>query len=147
MVKVAQWTTMPEDTLLGTQVRTMVELASIRRKLDDRNLVILALIYEHASSLRELSRLIFNNHQVLAYACQENAAGEITLQVYDPNLPGRDDVVIQSQPVVVAELTSPSGSRVVMGVKSTQLVGGEFFHHVRGYFIMPYSPEKPPKEI
>ncbi len=147
MVKVAQWTTMPEDTLLGTQVRTMVELASIRRKLADRNLVVLALIYEHASSLRELSRLIFNNHQVLVYACQENAAGEITLQVYDPNLPGRDDVVIQSQPVVVAEVTSPSGPQVVMGLKSAQLVGGEFYHHVRGYFIMPYSPEKPPKGI
>jgi hypothetical protein len=147
IVKVAQWTTMPEDTLLGTQVRTAHELASIRQKLEDRNPVVLGLIYEHTSSLGELSRQIFNNHQVLAYACQENAAGEITLQVYDPNLPGRDDVVIQSQPVVVGEVSSPSGNQAVMGLKSSQLVGGEFLHHVRGFFSMPYLPEKPPKGI
>jgi hypothetical protein len=147
MVKVAQWTAMPDDTLLGTQVRTAYELASIRQKLEDRNPAVLALIYERASSLKELSRLVFNNHQVLAYACQENAAGEITLQVYDPNLPGRDDVVIQSRPLVVGEVITPSGPQAVMGLKSDQLVGDEFFHQVRGFFPMPYLPEIPPKGI
>lgn len=147
VIKVAQWTSMPEDTLLGTHARTAHELASIRQKLDDRNPVVLALIYEHASSLGELSRLIFNNHQVLAYASQEKATGEITFQVYDPNLPGRDNVVIQSQPVLVGEVTSSSGLQPVMGIKSTQLVGGEFYRHVRGFFAMTYMPEKPPKEI
>jgi hypothetical protein len=66
VVKVAQWTTLPDDTLVGTQRRTADELTQFRLRLDDENLVVLALIYDRASTLGELSRLIFNNHQVLA---------------------------------------------------------------------------------
>jgi hypothetical protein len=144
-VKVAQWTGLPDDTLVGTMRRTANEIRQICQKLDQGNLVILALIYEHASSLKELSGRIFNNHQVLAWACQQDESGEIMLQIYDPNLPGRDDVVIRSAPVVLGELNSPTGSIEVMGLKSTQLVGGEFYKDARGFFEMPYSPVKPPK--
>ncbi|MGE5124146.1 MAG: hypothetical protein ACM3H7_06475, partial [Acidobacteriaceae bacterium] len=82
-VKVAQWTSFPDDTLLGTQARTAEEFSSIRQKLDDRNLVVLALIYEHAGNIKELARLIFNNHQVLAYACQVDPSGDFITRVYD----------------------------------------------------------------
>ncbi len=67
-------------------------------------------------TLRELSRLIFNNHQVLAYAYQQDALGKISIHVYDPNLPGRDDVVIQCEPVVLGEVSSPSGTQTVTGL-------------------------------
>lgn len=147
VVKVAQWTSMPDDTLMGTQAHTADEFSSIRPILDDKNLVILALIYEHASTLRELSRLIFNNHQVLAYAYQQDASGEVTIQVYDPNLPDRDDVVIHSTPTSVGEITSPSGTQTVLGLKSVQQVAGSFYRDVQGYFAMPYTPVKPPKGI
>jgi hypothetical protein len=143
--KVAQWTSLPDDTLVGTMRRTADEFGQLRLTLDQGNLVILALIYEHASSLKELSRLIFNNHQVLAWAYQQDASEEVTIRIYDPKLPGRDDVVIRSEPVVLGEEAFHSGPQTVMGFKSTQLIGGEFYQAVRGFFEMPYSPIKPPK--
>jgi hypothetical protein len=147
VVKVAQWTSLPDDTLLGTQACTAVEFNSIRQKLDDKNPVVLALIYEHTSSLKELSRRIFNNHQVLAYAYQQDNSGAVAILVYDPNLPDQDDVVIQCEPVVLGEVTSSAGSEVVMGLKSIQLLGGAFYKQVRGLFAIPYAPEQPPKGL
>ena len=108
-------------------------------------MVILALIYARASSLKELSRLIFNNHQVLAYAYQQDAAGGITLHIYDPNLPAQDDVDIRCEPVAVGGENSVSDSHTIMGFKSTQLVGKEFYKEVRGFFAMPYTFVKPPR--
>ena len=147
VVKVAQWTSLPDDTPVGTMRRTADEFNHLRQKLDQGNLVILALIYEHATSLKELSRLIFNNHQVLAYAYQQDAAGTITIHIYDPNLPAQDDVDIHAEPVVVGEETSSNGARTVMGLKSTQQMSGKFYRDVRGFFDMPYTPVKPPKQI
>ncbi len=144
---VAQWTSLPDDTLVGTMRRTVDEFRQLRLKLDQGNLVILALIFEHATSLKELSMRIFNNHQVLAWAYDQDASCEIKIQVYDPKLPGRDDVVICSNPVVLGEVASPSGPQTVLGLKSIQLVGGEFFKDVRGFFEMPCTPVKPPKGL
>jgi len=147
VVKVAQWTSLPDETPVGTYRRTADEFSPLCQKLDEGNLVILALIYARATSLKELSRLIFNNHQVLAYACQQDATGEATIQIYDPNLPAQDDVVIHVQPVVLGETSSHEGDQSPIGLKSTQLVGGEFYKDVRGFFAMPYTPINPPKGI
>jgi hypothetical protein len=35
----------------------------------------------------------------------------------------------------------------VMGLKSSQLLGGLFFKHIRGFFSMPYQPVQPPRVI
>jgi hypothetical protein len=147
LVKVARWTSLPDDTPLGTFRRTADEFSQLRQKLDEGNLVVLALIYAHASSLKELSRLIFNNHQVLAYAYHQDAYGEVTIHVYDPNLPAQDNVEILAKPVVLGKVISPEGSKSIMGLKSTQLVSGEFYQDVRGFFPMPYTPVVPPKGI
>ncbi len=146
-VRVAQWTSLPDDTLVGTMRRTADEFTSLHQKLDQGNLVILALIYERATSLKELSRLVFNNHQVLAWAYQQDAQGGVTIQIYDPNLPGRDDVVIYSEAVPLGDLAPTSGSETVLGLRSTELVGGEFYKDVRGFFEMPYTPAKPPQAL
>jgi hypothetical protein len=147
VVKVAQWTTLPDDTLLGTQRRTADEFAQICSRLDDQNLVVLALVYEHAGTLGELSKVIFNNHQVLAYAYQQDASGAVTIKIYDPNLPGRDDVVIQGQPVMLGQVTTPTGPQTVMGLKAVQMLGGNFYQAVRGFFPMPYVPIQPPAGV
>jgi len=147
IVKVAQWTSLPDDTPVGVMRRTADEFNQFCRKLDEKNPVILALIYKHAASLGELSRLIFKNHQVLAYAYQQNVLGELILNIYDPNLPGRDDVIIQSTPEVLGEEISPTGLKLVMGLKSTQLVGGTHYRDVRGFFAMPYMPVRPPNRL
>ncbi len=146
-VKVAQWTSLPDDTLVGTLRRTADEFGHIRLKLDQGNLVILALIYERARSVKELSRRIFNNHQVLAWAYQEDASGAITIHIYDPNLPGRDDVVVRSEQVLLSDEVSPSDPQSMQGLKSSELLGGEFYKLVRGFFEIPYSPVKLPKGI
>jgi hypothetical protein len=84
---------------------------------------------------------------VLAYGYHQDSAGAITIHIYDPNLPAQDDVDIHAAPVVVGEGTSLSGSQAVMGLKSQQLVGGDFYKHVRGFFAMPYTPVKPPSRV
>jgi hypothetical protein len=147
VVKVAHWTCLPDDTLVGTQRRTADEFNLFHQKLDERNLVILALIYEYAGSVKELSSRIFNNHQVLAYAYQQNESGACTINIYDPNLPGRDDVTLMIEPVVVGEVASPAGLKTIMGMKSSQLMGGSFYKPVRGFFSMPYLPIQPPRGI
>jgi hypothetical protein len=146
-IKVAQWTVLPSDTMIGTMRRTADEFNQLRVKLDQGNLVILALIYEHATTFKELSRRIFNNHQVLAWAYQEDAQNVITIQIYDPNLPGHDDVALRSAPVMLGEEESPAGADPVIGLESTEVVGGESYREVRGYFEMPYSPVHPSKGL
>jgi hypothetical protein len=146
-IKVAHWTSLPDGTLVGTQRRTADEFSGIRSKLDDCNLVVLALIYEHATSLIRLSKMVFSNHQVLAYAYQVNDEGGYDIQVYDPNLPSRDDVVIRAERVELGATSSPQGEEKIFGLKSTQLVGGEFYKTVRGFFEMPYSVVKPPDKL
>jgi len=147
LVKVAQWTSLPDDTTVGTMRRSADEFSQLRQKLDEGSLVILALIYARATSLKELSRLIFNNHQVLAYAYQQDAAGGITIHIYDPNLPAQDDVNIHSEPLLLGEIPSPTGPQAVMGLRSTQRVGGAYYKDVRGSFAMPYTPVNPPGRI
>ncbi len=146
VVKVAQWTSLPDDSMVGTIRRTADEFVQIRQKLDQRNLVILALIYAHASSLKELAKVIFDNHQVLAYGYLQDTAGTYTIQVYDPNLPGRDDVVIHLEPVLLGE-EIPASAQAVLGASTTQLLGGAHYRDLRGFFAMPYTPVKPPKRI
>ncbi len=147
LIKVAQWTSLPDDTPAGTMRRSADEFNPLRQKLDQGNLVILALIYARATSLKELAKLIFNNHQVLVYACELNPTGAATIHIYDPNLPAQDDVDIQFEPVVVGEATTATGPQVVMGLKCTQLVAGKFYREIRGFFDMPYTPVRPPKLI
>ncbi len=147
IVRVAQWTSLPDDTPLGTMRRTADELTNIRLKLDDNNPVVLALIYVKAGSLKELAKVIFSNHQVLAYAYQLDGAGGYTIQVYDPNLPGHDDVTIFCSPLNVSDAESSAGAAPVIGFKSVQKIGSEFYKDVRGFFEMPYKPVIPPRNL
>jgi hypothetical protein len=143
-IKVAQWTSLPDDSLLGTYRRTYDEFDALRHKLENGNLVMLALIYERATSFKQLYRVIFKNHQVLVYAYQQGPDGIFTLQVYDPNLPGRDDVFIRAEPVELADDTAEATSKTGIGLRSSQLLGGAHYRDVRGFFEMPYSPVVPP---
>ena len=143
IVKVAQWTTLPDDTPLGVQKMTTDEFARLRQRLDDHNPVVLALIYLRARSASELAHMIFKNHQVLAYAYQQDGPDCFTVQVYDPNRPGRDDIALKVQHI------PSTGS--ASGAPRTRLY---IEHHigdrvvpVRGFFSMPYTPIDPPKGL
>ena len=120
--------------------RTRQEWPVIKSFLDSRHPITLMLIRARGVELT-------NNHQVLAYQYQRDADGVVTLKVYDPNLPCRDDVTIQSHPVSLGEANSSSGTQAVLGLQSIQKVGGESYRMVRGFFAMPYIPVKPPAWI
>jgi hypothetical protein len=145
IVKVIQWTALPDDTLLGTWRRSADEFNQIRLNLENRNPVILALIYEHASSLVELSKTIFNNHQVLAYAYHLLGEGRSVINIYDPNLPDRDDVTIDVEEIVLTELGTNAEAEPIIGLKLTQLLANTPYKMIRGFFSMPYTPVLPPQ--
>ncbi len=145
-VKVAQWTSLPDGTLVGTFRRTADEFDRLRVKLDRKNLVILALIYAQAASLADLSQVIFDNHQVLAYAYHREVDA-YSIDIYDPNIPGRDDVSLRCEPVDLGAENTPESLHQVSGLKTTQLLAGVPTKKVRGFFNMPYQPVKPPKGL
>ena len=142
MIKVAQWTTLPDDTPLGVQRLTADEFTRLRQRLDDQNPVVLALIYVRARNAAELARVIFDNHQVLAHAYLQNNPWDYTVQVYDPNYPGKDDVVLRLRQVPVAA----SGAEPLVGWEIVQQIGIKA-RPVRGFFAMPYMPIQPPEKV
>jgi hypothetical protein len=84
---------MPVDALAR---RTLdVEWPIIRRALDAGRVAQVGLVRHHGRSPFELSR----DHQVLAYGYSMHAgSGSITLRLYDPNWPDRDDVTVTLSP-------------------------------------------------
>jgi hypothetical protein len=145
IAKFAQWMVLPDDTVLGTQKRTYDEFEEIRAKLDDGNPVVLGLVYVSGSDTFE----IWNNHQVLAYRYSEVSATTIDLNIYDPNYPDRDDVVIRAERVPVGTTLIPGvppRKRTILGFRCTQMVSNSN-KNIRGFFAMPYVPVVPPAEF
>lgn len=148
IVKIAQWMSLPDGTLLGRQKRTYGEFSQIQKKLDDQNLVVLGLIYVGASSLAEVATNVWNNHQVLAYGYTQKPDGSFGIHIYDPNFPCRDDIVIQANPVVVGNLTSPDGSPIpTYGLQCKEIAGDQQIMNVLGFMAMPYISVKPPANL
>jgi hypothetical protein len=71
-------------------VAVLREWPRIRREIDAGHPSVVGLIRWSGANPWHLAR----NHQVLAWAW-EAAEGSITLRVYDPNHPGRDDVELR----------------------------------------------------
>jgi hypothetical protein len=145
VAKFAQWMVLPDNTVLGTQKRTYDEFEEIRAKLDDGNAVVLGLVYVSGSNTLE----IWNNHQVLAYGYSEVSATTIDINIYDPNYPQRDDVIIQVERVPVGTTFVPGvppRKKTVLGFKCTQLVSNGS-KDLRGFFAIPYVPVVPPAEL
>lgn len=142
IAKFAQWMVLPDDTILGTQKRTYDEFEEIRVKLDDGNAVVLGIVYTSGSD----SLAIWHNHQILAYSYLEVSATTIDINIYDPNYPQRDDIIIRVERVPVGTTFVPGvppRKRTVLGFKCTQKVpNGE--QNIRGFFAMPYVPVVPP---
>ena len=67
------------------------EWPRIRADIDAGRLAMLGLIRHHGSNPMHLDR----DHQVLAYGYEtDGATGPITIRVYDPNWPDRDDITL-----------------------------------------------------
>ena len=68
-----------------------VEWPRIRAEIDSGALAMVGLIRHHSWNPMLLDR----DHQVLAYAYEvDGPGGEVTIRLYDPNWPNRDDITI-----------------------------------------------------
>lgn len=123
ILKFAQWTVLSDSTLRRL---TAEELQKVIAHINQGEAVILGLVY--TSIVETLA--IWLNHQVLAHNYAEDL-GKISIKIYDPNFPCRDDVVIE------VSLTAE-------GVVCKQICNSDKEIRVRGFFVMPYTPVEPP---
>ncbi len=148
LAQISQWMLLPDDTPLGKYKRTYDAFQHVQKRLADQNLTVIALLYVGAQNIAEVGRQIWNNHQVLAFGIQYINEETIDLNVYDPNLPGRDDVVIHLKRVQVGESQNPSQPGApIWGLQCKQMVAGQDYRPVLGFLEMPYTPVKPPDKI
>lgn len=144
ILRFVEWMALPEDTRNGTCARTLKEFGVVKRRLDARVPVILGLVYV---GFGDTARL-WDNHQVLAHTCTESAPNVFEIAVYDPNHPGRDDIVIRAEKTTVGNalvLGLPPRFEPVEGLTCVQKVPGRDDQKVRGFFVMPYTPRTPPE--
>lgn len=121
IAEMARYTYLPGASPLGIGVATRRELLVLFDMLRSGRPAPLGMV--SGMTLRHLVR----NHQVLAYAA-DFAEGHVTVRIYDPNHPLRDDVTLlvpldSAQPVV-----EHIGQRVRVW---------------RGFFIERYTPKPP----
>jgi hypothetical protein len=93
---------MPPDALVLRSLER--EWPQIRTAIDAGHLARIGLVRHHGVSPFGLAR----DHQVLAfgYEVEDGPGGpEVTLRVYDPNWPGRDDVTVTLSPAGMGQST------------------------------------------
>jgi hypothetical protein len=146
VAKFYAWMGLPDGTVYGTQKGSHDEFERIRVLLDDRLPVVLGLVYV---SLAE-SLKMWENHQVLAYGYQETAPNKVRIDVYDPNYPQEDDIYIEAERVSVDSRTVPDQPPrriTVYGLRCVQKLPDASERPVRGLFMMPYVPVRPPSRL
>jgi len=98
------------------------EFPKLRRRLDNRLPVVLALI--RAGGIDDPTK----NHQVVARAyIYDESSRDAQVFLYDPNHPGRE-------PILTMNLSRPSS-----GISAAQSTGESF----RGFFVLKYRPQDP----
>jgi hypothetical protein len=101
-------------------------LPTIRAALDAGHPCPLGLVTVSGIDPRNLGA----NHVVLAYGYRLDDSGELTLRVYDPNSPGRDDIELSMN------ISTPAA-----GVSIRHNLG--IARPVRGFFAVTYSARVP----
>jgi hypothetical protein len=99
------------------------EWPTAKAVLDDGRLVPIGLIRLAATDPRALTK----NHQVVAWGYVEDGQA-ITLRLYDPNWPDRDDVTVA---IHLDNALRPSGLSQSTG------------EPLLGWFVLPYAPADP----
>ena len=144
IIKFLEWMRFPNDTIHGTQKLSHDEFERIQLKLDDKNPVLLGLIYVKWNE----SKKIWNNHQVLAYKYSEPNSNEIIVNIYDPNFQERDDIIIHAKRVPVGSIIASSYSKMtIFGLKCMQKIGDQDYKEIHGFFEIPYVFVEPPENL
>ena len=102
------------------------QLPTVRATLDAGHPCPLGLVTVSGIDPRDLGA----NHVVLAYGYRLEDSGELTLRVYDPNSPGRDDIELSMN---IATPAAGLPIRHNLGIA----------HPVRGFFAVTYSARVP----
>jgi hypothetical protein len=118
--KFMQWTWLSDTQL---QHLTQTELVQACDHLHQHRPVVLGLVYTSLSKTLK----IWLNHQVLAYGYSQDGE-RCMINVYDPNWPDRDDIVITAT-------AEPTGFRYDQRSLQTDPQ-----HSIRGIFVIPYTP-------
>jgi hypothetical protein len=87
-----------------------VEWPRIRAAIDAGRLPMIGLVRHHGWNPFHLTK----DHQVLAYAYEvDGSSGAITIRIYDPNWPNRDDVAVTVGPDGSRQSTGEPGAGVI----------------------------------
>ena len=108
----------------STAALTTVELAKVTAALRRGKVVVIGLV------LVDKTGSLTQNHQVLVHCMTRQSPGLALLHIYDPNFPLRDDIRIEVR---------TSGGETT----SKELVPGGSGQNIRGFFVMPFTPQKP----
>jgi hypothetical protein len=151
------WMKLPDHSDTGdcTQKLTAGELPGIVKRLKARQLVPIGLVLTNSTEGK-----LWENHQILGYGVKECEHGVIELQIYDPNYPKDDKVVIRVTPVTKeapADAAQPAKETTSKGAKAAEpapteytcqrVTGKGLVKKVRGLFSMPYEPKTPPEGL
>jgi outer membrane protein OmpA-like peptidoglycan-associated protein len=125
VLKFFDWMGRPDSGASNsTAVLTTIELAKVTSALRRGKVVVIGLVLvDKTGSLTE-------NHQVLVHCMTLRSPGLALLHIYDPNFPLRDDIRIEVR---------TSGGETL----SRELVPGSSGQKIRGFFVMPFTPQKP----
>ena len=141
ILRFARWMLLPDGGLNGTYRLTMGEWEKIRAGLEANQLVPLGQLRAKAANIQEISRDVWNNHQVLAHGYNENADGSVDIRIYDPNCPDKDDVFIHADRVQVGE----EDGQPVYGLACYESDCFAKHRELHGFFAIPYEPADPPQ--
>jgi hypothetical protein len=141
ILRFARWMLLPDDGLNGTCRMTLTEWEKIREVLDQKRLVPIGQLRAKAANIQQVSRDVWNNHQVMAYGYRENPDGSFDIRLYDPNCPNADDVYIHIERIQVGE----ENGQPVFGLSSYECDCWEKHRALHGFFAMPYEPAEPPQ--
>jgi hypothetical protein len=143
VVRFAQWMALDDLGPNGVRRLTLLEWDKLRDALDRQRLVPIGLVIAAGRGLRDISRDVWKNHQVLAYGYREVRDGCYEVRVYDPNAPRSDDVLLRLEQQVVGE----ADGAPVEGMQVTPVNVRIHPPLVRGFFLMPYEPIDPPEDL
>lgn len=140
ILRFARWMLLPNEGVNGTYHLTLLEWQKIRRALDEMRLVPIGQLRAKSSHFQEVTRDVWNNHQVMAYGYQTHPDGAIDIQIYDPNCPKVDNAVIHAKQLQVGE----ENGQPVYGLMCYETDCWEERRVLHGFFAMPYEPIDPP---
>ena len=134
--KLQNWLSRPDSTVNGLNKLTLDEFIRFRSKLDMKQMLPLFVMLDRQA--------LWNSHHVLAHSYTEKPDHSVDIQIYDPNFPDEDVVIMRCSPVEVG----PGGGVNVPGfacriIRSNNPTNS-LYNNCYGFFDSGYSPKFPP---